>query len=140
MQSQLVPRRPADRVALALLAALTAKLVWFSIWLEPGGAPVHVHVISATLASVLALAVPLVWMSPRARLVSALVLDALLTTMVLADQVFFRFYGDVLSVAEFPSWEQVRHAFPGVAARIGPRDGAWYADVVAALAACALWP
>jgi hypothetical protein len=93
-----------------VMASLCVKLVYFNVllravWLapeEPLGRWIdaHLSVLSATLASLMLLAgllllVPQIW-----RLIILLALNLLLTSLVVADMVHMRFYGDVSSILE----------------------------------------
>jgi phosphoglycerol transferase MdoB-like AlkP superfamily enzyme len=101
--------------------------------------PLHRVHVPATIAIVTFLVVPLLWLPRAARIPALLGLNALLTTLVVANRIYLRFFGDVLSAAAFAHAGQVISVMPGVAERIEATDVLLLLDVEVGAAVWAFW-
>ena len=122
-----------------LLAALVAKSLLLDSFLDGGGHPHQRMPLSATVAVAAFLAVPLPWIASRARVPLLLLVNAALTTLLLADRIHYRFFGDVLSVAEFVHSAQVLSVWSAIAAKSTASDAWYFADVIAGAAIWLVW-
>lgn len=123
------------------LALAWAKLALFSLppwyhpelawngWIRPGE---MTQSVLGSLASLLLLFAPLLLLPARARLVGAWVMNLLVTLVVLADLVHFRFFGDVLSVASAGEARQVGMVIDSVVELLQPLDAVLFIDLMLA--------
>ena len=93
----------------------------------------------ATFALLGLLFAPLLLLPPVASLAAALTLDVILTTVMLADTIHFRFYGDVISLPELLHVKQLVTVASSVAMMVRPADLLPFADVVAAGVLAVAW-
>jgi phosphoglycerol transferase MdoB-like AlkP superfamily enzyme len=131
------PQALETALFLVVLASLAAKLIVLSVTLDDEPFPVERHVGSATLAAVLLLAAPLALL-PRGRSLAALLLNAILTSLALADAVHFRFFGDVISIPGLTRAPQLRGVVSSVVEAIRTRDALLYLDLLPLTAAVVL--
>jgi len=83
-----------------LVGGLLTKLLLLGRLLDTASHPVSRAALPATAALLCLLLVPLLWLAPRPRVSVFLAVNLLLTALALADVVHYRFFGDVLSIAE----------------------------------------
>ena len=112
-----------------VIVALLVKLVWLSGHLETAVWPTQRAAVTATLAVLLILAAPTMLASWRYRRFTLLALSVCLTSVALADVLHFRFYGDVISIAELAHTRQLSALLDSVVAMLRPTDAFLYADV-----------
>ena len=117
-----------------LLASLWAKLVFASHSLAPGPFPTHTAVLSTTLAVLSLLCMPILWLSARRRTVALLTLNALISTLAIADFIHFRYFGDVTSAEELLHVSQLLSLGESVLSVARPIDALYYADIFAVIA------
>ena len=118
---------------LLLILVLGAKMQWITARLVMQGLPLKHPSASATLAVLLLACAPLPFLGPVGYWTSLLALDALATSIGLADAWHVRFYGDVLSVADVAGVLQLRRVFRGLLALVHSTDFLAYIDVVVGL-------
>ncbi len=119
--------------------ALWLKLVIIGRSLSCCGAfPEHVHPLSATAAILLLMTAVVVRLAPVARLAGWLIAASVLTTIALADLVYFRFFGDLLSVYEAAAAWQLSMVHASVITALRWSDLLYWADVVLGLSVVAL--
>ena len=94
--------------------------------------------LSATLAAVLWVALPSLWLYPRDRVLAAGGLNVLGTLLLIADRVHAQFFGDPTSVSELVHASQVRIVLPSIRASLHLSDAWLFIDVVAVSAAATL--
>ncbi|HUQ21270.1 MAG TPA: LTA synthase family protein [Gemmatimonadaceae bacterium] len=82
---------------------------------------------AATLAILYA---PLCLLSARKRYIGALILDTLITLIVLADMIHFRFYGDIISLAAAGSAWQIALIWRSIVALLSPGDVLLFVDIL----------
>lgn len=111
-------------VPVVLWAGLAAKLTIASHALECCG-PYERGPVMTTLAGVLWLALPTLWLSSRARVVAAIAINFLATLVVMADLLHARFFGDPGSVSELVHVWQLSIQPSSMAAALRAQD-AWY--------------
>ena len=121
---------------IALMASLFAKYVSASLSLEQS-VPLQSSVVSAMVACVSILTALLVCLSRTKRFIGALLVNFSLTVLLLADTIHLRFFGDILSVAEFPHAWQITLVASSVFAKIRVTDILYFTDIFGALIA---WP
>ena len=112
-----------------VIVALLVKLVWLGGHLETAVWPTQRAAVTATLAVLLILAAPTMLASWRYRRFTLLALSVCLTSVALADVLHFRFYGDVISIAELAHTRQLSALLDSVVARLRPTDAFLFADV-----------
>jgi phosphoglycerol transferase MdoB-like AlkP superfamily enzyme len=119
-------------VPFVLWAGLAAKLTVASHKLECCG-PFERAPLITTLAGVLWLALPTLWFSSRARVITAITINLLSTLIVLADLLHARFYGDPSSVSELVHAWQLRAEGTSVTAALRAADAWYFLDLAAAV-------
>ena len=123
----------------ALGAGLAAKLLVLNTALVVDAFPARRASVAATAALALVCLLPLLRLHPRRRLPALLLLDAAISTLLFADVVHFRFFGEPLSVAEIGHGWQLGAVGSTVFSGVEPTDWLLYADVVAAGLAWVCW-
>ena len=117
------------RQQFGLLALVFAgKLLILNSALATEGFPVRRADVPATIAVLTFLVVPILWLRSSARMPALLGLNALVTALLVADRIHIRFFGDVLSAAEFAHAGQVMSVTSGVAGRIAVTDAVLFLD------------
>jgi len=117
-----------------------AKLICFSVRVNIGTEWFHSTIVDSgdwllavsALASLLFLLAPLLLLKAVPRFVAVLFVDATLTTILLADLMYFRFFDDVLTVADLPKVTLLPYVLPGIRDVTWPGDALYYVDVLAA--------
>ena len=122
-----------------VLAALVVKALLIDSFLDGGAHPVQRTPVTATLAVAAFLALPLPWIAPRARVPLVLLVNAALTTLLLGDRIHYRFFGDVLSVAEFVHSAQVSSVWWAIVAKTPVSDAWYFVDVFAIAGVWLVW-
>ncbi|MFP5504184.1 MAG: hypothetical protein ACLGIN_16990, partial [Candidatus Sericytochromatia bacterium] len=85
----------AALIAPAVAMAVFAKLTAFNDQISPGGFSLPAALWA--IAAIVAVLVGLVWLLPsRFRLAALLVVDLAVTALVLADTLYFRYFGEIL--------------------------------------------
>lgn len=92
---------------------------------------------ASSVAPLLLLAAPVALLAPVRRVATLLALDVVLTLVLLADLVHFRFFTDVVSVSQLGDGPQLRLLLPNIVALLRTTDVLLFADVALLLAA---WP
>ncbi|HXH84703.1 MAG TPA: LTA synthase family protein [Candidatus Tectomicrobia bacterium] len=122
-----------------LLVLVAGKLVWFSAtmnellwdWFRE---PEQRHVLPVTLGTLLLLWAPSISMGRVGRLAVLLGVDALVTTVILADSVYFRAFDDLPTIAELLRLRDVPTIRSSLPHLVSWHDAAQFADVLAGLA------
>jgi lipoteichoic acid synthase len=118
----------------SLVLALWVKLVLVARALSCCGAfPQSAHPLSATAAILLLVAAALLRLPRVWRLASWLVFDTILTLLALADALYFRFFGDLLSVYEVAAAWQLTFVHSSVVTALKGKDLFYLADIVVGL-------
>jgi lipoteichoic acid synthase len=119
-----------------VVAGLWIKTVYVTSILRPswGFVPAERTVLSAGLASLILLFVPLLWVPRRWRLAAGLVFDLVVTFCIHADVVHARFFEDVISIPDIMSAPNLRAVVPSVIALLRSTDVLYYADIIVGLA------
>ena len=94
-------------LSLVSVVSLLAKLLLLGAALDNSSFPSQRASLGATAAMVLLASIPAVWCAPGRRVLVLLTINVLGTTLALADVIHFRYYGDVLSFAEFAHAHQL---------------------------------
>ena len=118
-------------VALVVLAWVKLVLKQKVHWLV--AIPAERWMLSATLASVLLLAVPLPIFSTFWRFIGALAINSAITLIGLADTVHSRFFGDVTSIAQISAMWQLPSVSASIFATLRLQDASYFLDIVAGL-------
>lgn len=116
-----------------LMASLFVKFVYASLSLGP--VPLESSVVSAMVASVLLLAMPLPWIGRMGRFVSAILVNFALTLLLTADRVHLGFFGDPISVAQLSDAWQIPSVASSILAKLQLTEFLYYADILVALVA-----
>jgi lipoteichoic acid synthase len=98
---------------------------------------VYPHIFSATLASLLLLIAPLPLLRATWRFLFLLVLNAMLTTLALADIIHVRFYADVASVADLVMLPVLKSLVLNIVKALQSTDALYYVDIIIS---CAIFP
>lgn len=128
---------------LIFLVALVAKLLYFVVvaypppggwwharwWLELAG-----EASLGSLGTALVAISPLFLVPPRRRLVLLWAGSLVVTLLILADVLYFRFFGDILSVPALAEAPQVGMISDSVVALLRPADAFFFTDLVLGLA------
>ena len=94
-------------LSLVSVVSLLAKLLLLGAALDNSSFPSQRASLGATAAVVLLASIPAVWCAPGRRVLVLLTINVLGTSLALADVIHFRYYGDVLSFAEFAHAHQL---------------------------------
>ncbi len=125
----------SNLLVLALGIGLVAKLVSIANAVQCCGDWPHDRVlISSTLAASLFLMIPVLLFSGRRRVVGAVAINVLLMSIAVADLIHFRFYNDVISIAELGDAWQVLTVLGSVWTALRWQDALYFADVVVVIA------
>jgi lipoteichoic acid synthase len=98
---------------------------------------VYPHIFSATLASLLLLIAPLPLLRATWRFLFLLVLNAMLTTLALADIIHVRFYADVASVADLVMLPVLKSLVLNIVKALQSTEALYYVDIIIS---CAIFP
>jgi lipoteichoic acid synthase len=115
---------------LALAAPVLAKLLLANHWFDPW--PIHSIAPRTTAAAVLALYAPLMLLKPRWRHTAALAINVALTTLIVADVIYFSFFHDVLPAQQLSNLWMVPQVWDSVQTRLSGTSVLLYADIVVA--------
>src|SRR5574341_1572612 len=122
--------------AAVVMAATWTKLVYFNSALACCGLfPADRAMRSATLASLLLLFTPLPYMPRLWRFITALALDGVVTSLAFADVVHFRFFRDLISIAEFSHAWQIPSVATSILVALRPGDAVYYLDIIVGMVA-----
>ena len=132
-------RSETARVFLLLAAVFLGKLLVLNEAVATGAFPAQRADMAATIAVLLLLVAPLLWLGARARIPALLAVNAVVTTLLVADRIHMRFFDDVLSTAAVAHAGQL--AWVGVAAaeRITIGDALLFLDAIAGALVWAIW-
>ena len=119
-------------------AALTAKMVYFSVAADPGvlwyRAPSWIKrallASSGTFGTLLVALSPLQLLTRRRRLGILWIAALLLTLVVYADVLYVRYFGDMLSVAALSAARQLGMIKSSILALVKPVDILFFADLI----------
>jgi hypothetical protein len=93
----------------------------------------YLVLLTATLSTII-VPVALIALLPRVpRLVALFCLDLIYTTLILADIISIRFYGEILSFMGVTPFRMIRTVLPSIRAQLVRADALLYIDLVAAL-------
>ncbi|MBM3819829.1 MAG: hypothetical protein FJW14_12555 [Acidimicrobiia bacterium] len=135
---QMTPQRVNVALFTLLAAAFLAKIHLFTTLVGTPDIPSHSAALPATAALVLLAVLPLLSLRARARTPALLALNGLVTILLLADLVHFRFFDDVLSISELAHAAQVASVASTVATRVATTDAWFFADIAIGAVAWAL--
>jgi phosphoglycerol transferase MdoB-like AlkP superfamily enzyme/glycerophosphoryl diester phosphodiesterase len=120
-------------LTVALFISVFAKLIHLGGTLDIGAYPEHRAPLAATLAVLLGAAGLVCRTRGRYDFAAAVALNGSLTVLALADIIHYRFYGDVLSIAEFTTVAQLGRVMPSLFSLLRVSDALLFADVTAAV-------
>ena len=133
------PDRRRALIGIALGGGLAAKLLVLNALMAADAFPTRRAAVAATAALALVCLLLVHGLRERWRLPALLLLDAAISTLLFADVVHFRFFGEPVSVAEALHGWQLGVVTTTVFSGIKPADWLLYADVVAGGLAWACW-
>ena len=122
-----------------LAAVFIGKLLVLNEAVAAGAFPAQRADTAATIAVLLLLVTPLLWLGARARIPALLCVNAVVTTLLAADRLHMRFFDDVLSTAAFAHAGQIVWVGWAAAQRIAVGDAVLYLDAVAGALVWAIW-
>lgn len=114
-------------------AATTLKDLFILSSTDPWGGRHGYPLPPSCIGTYLLLFAPLWLLSPRLRYVAAMALSAVLSVLLLADTLYFRFTGDIVSLAALTGATEMAVALPSGISLLMPRDSLLAADLVIAL-------
>jgi lipoteichoic acid synthase len=125
-------------------ALLWAKQLYFNLVLQgvrgrSGGnlSSLDMMLMSSSLASILLPIGLILLLHPVLRYAALLLLNVVVTTLILTDEVSVRFYGHVFSFFHVTPIRMIQTVLPSIHALLQSKDALYYADIVAA---CLLMP
>jgi hypothetical protein len=124
-----------------VVISLWARQIYFgvylqSIWLQESldrWIRSHAEMFGATLAVLLLLVAPTLILSRIPRYFLLVIINLALTSVIVADRISIRFYGDVISLANLTSWPMMNAAVWSVVRTVRFADSLYYLDIVVAL-------
>ncbi len=122
-----------------MAAVLVGKLLVLNEAIATGTFPTQRADLPATIAILLMLVAPLLWLGARARIPALLCVNAVVTTLLAADRIHMRFFDDVLSTAALAHAGQIAWVGRAAAERIAVSDALLYLDAVAGALVWAIW-
>jgi phosphoglycerol transferase MdoB-like AlkP superfamily enzyme/glycerophosphoryl diester phosphodiesterase len=126
-------------ILFSLLAlAFFGKVHLFTTLVATPDFPPHRATLSATAALFIVFILPILKLAGRQRIPALVALNGIVTLVLLADLVHFRFFDDVLSAAEVAHADQVAPIAATVATRVAGTDIWFFADIVLGVLAWAL--
>ena len=123
---------------------LWIKLVFFSVvtlrdvWWAPE-TPVgnwlltHVDIFSATLATLMLFFAPLLMLPRVWRFASVVLVDVAVSTLVVSNVMHFRFYGNIIPLAQTSSVHNLKYVVPSIIAQLNSADIIYYLDIIAVI-------
>ena len=127
---------PPPAIAALLLSALVfvcllVKILIIGRLISPGDFPATRAPLTTTVVILAISAIPLCWLRPRHWIRGALAINIAGTTLALADQWHFRFYGEPWSLAGMPAIAQLPAVMSSIVALVRPADALACVDIIA---------